>query len=146
MPLYQCISPEGLLDDSVRENIAAEITRIHCNATGAPPSFVNVLFLDTPRGKFFIEGCPSNHSVVLGAVRHGRDLATRQAMLRDLSQMWAHLTGQSEAELLVALSDFPSENAMEAGLILPRPGDEEQWFRENRTRLTALGHQLTGSL
>jgi hypothetical protein len=68
LPLYQCISPEGLLDDSVRENIAAEITRIHCNATGAP-----------------------------------------------------------------------------AGLILPRPGDEEQWFRENRTQLTALGHQLTGS-
>ena len=146
MPLYQCISPEGLLDDSGREKIAAEITRIHCNATGAPPSFVNVLFLDTPRGKFFVEGRPSNHSVVLGGIREGRDVATRQAMLRDLSQMWARLTGQPEGELLVALSERPSENAMEAGLILPRPGDEAQWFRENRTRLTALGHQLTGSL
>lgn len=146
MPLYQCISPEGLLDDSGREKIAGEITRIHCNATGAPPSFVNVLFLDTPRGKFFIEGRPANHSVVLGRIRQGRDVATRQAMLRDLSQMWAHLTGQSEGELLVVLSDDPSENVMEAGLILPRPGDEDQWFRENRTRLTALGHQLTGSL
>ena len=146
MPLYQCISPEGLLDDSGRKNIAGEITRIHCNATGAPPSFVNVLFLDTPSGKFFIEGRPSNHSVVLGRIRQGRDVATRQAMLRDLSQMWAQLTGQSEGELLVALSDDPSENVMEAGLILPRPGEEDQWFRENRTRLTALGHQLTGSL
>ena len=146
MPVYQCISPEGLLDDSGRESIAAEITRIHCNATGAPPSFVNVLFLDTPRGKFFVEGRPSNHSVVLGQVREGRDVATHQAMLRDLSQMWARLTGQSEGELLVVLSEAPSENVMEAGLILPRPGDEEQWFRENRTRLTALGHQLTGSL
>ena len=29
MPLYQCISPQGLIDDSQRENIAAEITRIH---------------------------------------------------------------------------------------------------------------------
>ena len=146
MPLYQCISREALLDDSGRETIAAEITRIHCNATGAPPSFVNVLFLDTPRGKFFIEGRRSNHSVLLGTVRQGRDVATRQAMLRDLSQMWKRLTGQSEGELLVALSDVPSENMMEAGLILPRPGDEEQWFRENRTQLTALGRQLTGSL
>ena len=146
MPLYQCISPEGLLDGSVRENIAGEITRIHCNATGAPPSFVNVLFLEMPSGKFFIEGRPSNHSVVLGTVRQGRDVATHQAMLGDLSQMWAHLTGQSEGELLIMLSDVPSENMMEAGLILPRSGDEEQWFRENRTRLTALGHQLTGSL
>jgi phenylpyruvate tautomerase PptA (4-oxalocrotonate tautomerase family) len=146
MPLYQCISPEGLLDDSGRENIAGEITRIHCNATGAPPSFVNVLFLDTPSGTFFIEGRPSNHSVVRGAIRQGRSVATRQAMLRDLSQMWARVTGQSEGELLVVLSEVPSENVMEAGLILPNPGHEEQWFEENRTRLTALGHQVTGSL
>jgi hypothetical protein len=67
-------------------------------------------------------------------------------MLRDLSQMWARLTGQSEAELLVLLSDVPSENVMEAGLILPQAGDEEQWFQEHRARLTALGHQVTGSL
>ena len=45
MPIYQCISPEGLLDESQRKNIAEEITRIHCDATGAPRSFVNVLFM-----------------------------------------------------------------------------------------------------
>ena len=27
-PIYQCTSPGGLLDDSTRENIAKEITRI----------------------------------------------------------------------------------------------------------------------
>ena len=39
MPIYQCIIPEGLLDESQRENIAGEITRIHCDATGGrdPP-------------------------------------------------------------------------------------------------------------
>ena len=35
MPIYHCTSPGGLLDDSTRENIAKEITRIHCDATGA---------------------------------------------------------------------------------------------------------------
>jgi phenylpyruvate tautomerase PptA (4-oxalocrotonate tautomerase family) len=29
MPIYHCISPEGLRDESQRENIAEEITRIH---------------------------------------------------------------------------------------------------------------------
>ncbi len=36
MPIYQCISPEGLLDESARGKLAEEITRIHCDATGIP--------------------------------------------------------------------------------------------------------------
>jgi hypothetical protein len=32
MPLYQCVSPEGLLDESTRGKLAEEITRIHCDA------------------------------------------------------------------------------------------------------------------
>jgi phenylpyruvate tautomerase PptA (4-oxalocrotonate tautomerase family) len=42
MPIYQCFSPEGLLGESARGKVAEEITRIHCDATGIPPSFVNV--------------------------------------------------------------------------------------------------------
>ena len=45
MPIYQCISPEGLLDESARGKLAEEITRIHCDATGVPPSFVNVMLV-----------------------------------------------------------------------------------------------------
>jgi phenylpyruvate tautomerase PptA (4-oxalocrotonate tautomerase family) len=64
-------------------------------------------------------------------------------MLRDLSQMWTRLTGQSEAEVLVALSEVNPQNVMEAGLILPEPGTEQQWFDENRARLTELGFMPT---
>jgi phenylpyruvate tautomerase PptA (4-oxalocrotonate tautomerase family) len=31
MPIYHCNSPEGLRDESQRENIAREIARIHCD-------------------------------------------------------------------------------------------------------------------
>ena len=72
MPIYQCISPEGLLDDAGRARVAEEITRIHCDATGVPPSFVNVMFLDVPSGKYFVAGKPAAHSVVSGAIRVGR--------------------------------------------------------------------------
>ena len=54
MPIYQCISPEGLLDDSARGNLAEEITRIHCDATGVPRSFVNVMFIDMPNGSSIV--------------------------------------------------------------------------------------------
>src|ERR1700689_5149494 len=103
MPIYQCVSPEGLFDESTRGKLAEEITRIHCEATGIPPSFVNVMFLDMPAGRYFVAGKPSTHSVLNGAIRAGRDVATRQRILRDLSQMWTRLTGQPEEELLISL-------------------------------------------
>jgi phenylpyruvate tautomerase PptA (4-oxalocrotonate tautomerase family) len=139
MPVYQCYSPKGLLTKPVKAKIADEITTIHTNATRAPELFVNVLFLELPDGDCFVARKPATHSYIFGAIRHGRDLKTRQAMLRELSDMWTRLTGQSEAELLISLNEAKPENAMEAGLILPEPGDEQRWFDQNRTRLTELG-------
>ena len=95
MPIYQCICPEGLLDESARGKLAEEITRIHCDATGVPPAFVNVMFLDVPDGRYFVAGKPSGHSVLNAAIRVGRDLQTRQRILRELSQTWTRLTGQA---------------------------------------------------
>jgi phenylpyruvate tautomerase PptA (4-oxalocrotonate tautomerase family) len=124
VPLYQCISPQGLLDEAVRGELAAEITRIHCDATGVPPSFVNVVFLDISQGMYFVAGKPAAHSVMNVAIRAGRDLATRQRILRDLSQMWTRLTGQPEEELLISLWENPAENVMEGGSIFPALGQE----------------------
>ncbi len=138
MPIYQCICPEGLLGQSAREAIAQGITRIHCSATGVPPSFVNVMFTAMPGGTYFVAGRPAALTVLTGAIRTGRDLATRQRVLQELSQMWTRLTGQTEGELLITLWESP-ENVMEAGLIFPALGQEEQWFEENRARLTELG-------
>lgn len=53
--------------------------------------------------------------------------------------MWADITGQSEAELLVTLTEADPANAMEAGLILPEPGQESMWFAEDQALLTELG-------
>jgi phenylpyruvate tautomerase PptA (4-oxalocrotonate tautomerase family) len=124
MPIYQCASREGLLDGSAREKLAEQITRIHCDATGVPRSYVNVMFIDVPEGRYFVAGKRSGHSVLSGAIRLGRDLETRQRILRELSQMWTRLTGQPEEELLITLWESPAENAMEGGAIFPGIGQE----------------------
>ena len=124
MPIYQCISPEGLLDESARGKLAEEITRIHCDATSVPPSYVNVIFTEVPDGRYFVAGKPSAHSVVNAAIRAGHNVATRQTILRNLSQTWTRLTGQPEEELLISLWENPAENAMEAGSIFPAVGEE----------------------
>jgi phenylpyruvate tautomerase PptA (4-oxalocrotonate tautomerase family) len=139
MPVYQCISRPDLLSDDTRNEVVREITRIHSETTGAPTQFVNVLFLDAPTGRLFNNGRPSSHSVIFGEIRHGRDVATRQELLPALSEMWTAVTGQPEAELIVSLHKVLAENATEAGLIFPAPGQEEDWLDVNRDRLAELG-------
>ena len=138
MPIYQCYSPAGLLSEPAKAQIADEITTIHTNATGAPELFVNVLFREIAEGECFVAGKRAKHSYLFGAIRHGRDRQTRQAMLREFSRMWTRITGQSEADFLVALTEIDPANAMEAGLILPEPGREQEWFAENRVSLAEL--------
>ena len=139
MPIYQCHSPQRMLTKPAKANIAGEITRIHCEATGEHPSFVNVLFIDLPDGTSFNAGRPSTRSFVMGEIRHGHDIQTRHALLQDLSRMWTRLTGQSEAELIVALKETPAENATQAGLIFAEPAQEQRWFDENRAKLAEFG-------
>jgi phenylpyruvate tautomerase PptA (4-oxalocrotonate tautomerase family) len=139
MPIYHCHIPDRLLTNSAKAELAGEITRIHCEVTGERPPFVNVVFLDIPEGTSFKAGKPSNRSFVFGEIRDGRDVQTRHTLLRDLSQMWTCLTGQSEADLIVALRETPAENAMQAGLIFAGPGGEQQWLDENRPKLAEFG-------
>jgi phenylpyruvate tautomerase PptA (4-oxalocrotonate tautomerase family) len=116
--------PGGLLDDSTRENIAKEITRIHCDATGARASFVDVLFHETQEGRYFVEGQRSGHSIVFGAIRQGRTVETRQAMLTELSQMWTRYR--------------PAGSSRHTHRS-PCREHEQAWFDENSARLTEVG-------
>jgi phenylpyruvate tautomerase PptA (4-oxalocrotonate tautomerase family) len=140
MPVYQCYSPKGLLTKSAKAKIAEEITSIYCNATGSSASWVHVLFHEIPEGQCFVAGkSATKNSYILGINRHGRDLETRQVMLRQFTQMWTRITGQSEVNLWVSLIEIDSTNLMEAGLFFPEPSHEPEWIEENHARLVELG-------
>ncbi|BCZ20730.1 tautomerase family protein [Mycobacterium senriense] len=139
MPVYQCYSPKGLLTQSAKAKIAEGMTTMYCEATGAPPAWVKVLFHEMPDGECFAAGKPATQSLILGITRHGRDLETRQAMVRQLAQIWTRNSGQPEADLWISVSEVDYTNVMDAGLFIPEPGHEREWFEENQTRLAELG-------
>lgn len=140
MPIYQCYSPKGLLTESAKANIADEMTSLYCNFTGAPPSWVKVLFHEMPDGDCFSAGKPAaQQSLILAINRRGRDLDTRRAMLRQLSQIWTRNSGQPEADLWISVTEIDPTNVLEAGLFIPEPGHEAEWLEENRERLVELG-------
>ena len=133
MPVYQCYSPKGLVTESAKAKIAEEMTSMYCNATGALASWVKVLFHELPEGECFTGGKPATQSLILGINRHGRDLETRSAMLRQLSQIWTRATGQSEADLWISVTE------VDHTMFIPEPGHEHEWFEENRARLAESG-------
>ena len=46
MPMYQCFVPAGTLNRDEEAKIARVLTDVHTALTGAPPSFVHVVFRD----------------------------------------------------------------------------------------------------
>jgi phenylpyruvate tautomerase PptA (4-oxalocrotonate tautomerase family) len=135
MPIYQCATSKAL-SPQIKAAIAKEITRIHIEWTGAPEAFVNVVFSDLPLGSHYLAGKVRENAALINAiVRAGRTLETRQALLKSLSAAWSRLTGQPERDLILKIDEADPATIMEAGLILPRPGEEAAWFEANKAVL-----------
>jgi len=138
MPFYQCIVPAGSLNADTRTTLAEAITEIHSTVTGAPRGFVNVLFVEYQPGTYFTAGKPNTCSAINGSIRAGRDRETRARLLTELSQAWVSITGQDARSLLIGLNDVDPTSIMEAGLIMPAPGEEAEWLERN--------HEVLGEL
>jgi phenylpyruvate tautomerase PptA (4-oxalocrotonate tautomerase family) len=135
MPIYQCATARKL-SAAQKDAIAKEITRIHIAWTAAPEAFVNVVFSDLPHGEHFLGGAIREDGALINAiVRAGRTLETRQALLKSISAAWSRLTGQPERNLVLRIEEADPATIMEAGLILPRPGEEAAWFEKNKAAL-----------
>jgi phenylpyruvate tautomerase PptA (4-oxalocrotonate tautomerase family) len=138
MPFYQCLVPAASLSADDRSALAEAITEIHCNVTGAPRGFVNVLFVEYDPATYFTAGKPHKCSVIGASIRAGRDRETRARLLTELSQAWVSITGQDPRSILIALNDVDPTSIMEAGLIMPAPGEEADWLQRNRHVLGEL--------
>ena len=138
MPVYQCSTPLALSPE-LKAAIAREFTRIHRDFTAAQEPFVNIVFNDLPYGSHYLAGAVRENGTLINAlVRAGRTLETRQALLKSLSAAWSRLTGQPENKLLLRVEEADAETIMEAGLIMPRPGDEDAWMAANKVALGEL--------
>ncbi|QUR66848.1 tautomerase family protein [Mycobacterium spongiae] len=138
MPLYQCVVPTGSLSADTRTELAEAITEIHSSITGAPRGFVNVLFVEYEPGAYFTAGKPNSCAVINGNIRAGRDRETRARLLTELSRSWVSITGQDARSLLIGLNEVDPTSIMEAGLIMPAPGEETEWLEKNQHVLGEL--------
>ncbi|MEO1029684.1 MAG: tautomerase family protein [Pseudomonadota bacterium] len=132
MPVYMSNSPKGTISSAAKAKIAADVTRIHCDVTGAPPEFVHV---------FFLEDAPSpplngNSAFLLGSIRSGRTDAQKQQIASEMAASISSHTGLPLTTVGVTTRDTPASWVLEGGEIMPEPGEEAVWMeRLNAKRM-----------
>ena len=127
MPLYRCTVAPGIAHLEQRALIAKEITRIHCDVTGAPAKFVHAFFAEDADGKL----PAGKRAVVLGSIRSGRTPEQKERLHADMRRSVAATLGLAEDAVLVATVDLPARWVMEGGRLLPEPGEEAAWLEEH---------------
>ena len=125
MPLYICNSRAGTIPEPARAEIAADITRIHCEVTGAPPQFVHAFFLEDAASPPLDGG---RRAIVAGSIRGGRNAGQKQAIIDGIRASIVTHTGIPLDETAVVTTDVPASWAMEGGEVMPEPGEEAAWL------------------
>ena len=119
MPLYNFSTQDNFPED-LRQGVADIITDVHCELTGAPRTFVNVIFN---------EGIPIEKHLdfhLLGNIRQGRTGEQRLQLADTLAERLGKLLNAPPQSRQVELFDVPASWVMEGGAILPEPGSPEE--------------------
>lgn len=134
MPLYLCRAEAGAITPPAKQTIADAILRIHCEATGAPPTFVHTFFMDeTPRGAAEGEAAVA----LLGSIRAGRTDAQKDSMIEQMEAAIRSSIDDSDAKVGVTLVETPASWVMEGGDVLPEPGEEAAWLAAHEAKVRA---------
>ena len=133
MPLYICNSKPGTVSEEAKARIADDVTRIHCEVTDAPPTFVHVFFFeDGPQPPL-----GDKRAMIYGQIRAGRTDAQKADIASQMGAALAQHTGVAADDLLVFTTDTPASWVMEGGDILPEPGEEEAWLAAHEAKMAA---------
>jgi phenylpyruvate tautomerase PptA (4-oxalocrotonate tautomerase family) len=130
MPQYHCLTQADRWSEAQKAALAESITAVHCEVTGAPPHFVHVLFREIRRGDWFTSAQPSQFSIINAYIRAGRTDQQKAELMSQISRCWSDVTGQSERELVITVTDVRPEHWMEAGHLMPQPGEEKEWLEK----------------
>lgn len=129
MPTYTVSALNGRLTDPQKLSLATALTDIHCQTTGAPKYFVQVIFVDVASNNYFIAGKRLEHDNIFvhAQIRAGRTLAIKHQLIDAIMCATANIAETDLASVQIYLLDLPSGQVAEWGRLLPQPGEEQAW-------------------
>ncbi|GAA2542183.1 tautomerase family protein [Pseudonocardia hydrocarbonoxydans] len=124
MPFYQFTVPTGGATLRHRAEVAAAMTKVHSEVTGAPGTYVHCSFVEVAPDSVFVAGEPVNDARMVGLIREGRSAEVRAALIHGIADAWSAVTGDAREKLAIFLVEIPGANVMEDGVILPEITEE----------------------
>lgn len=128
MPLYLCNAAKGAISDEAKPKIAADITRIHCDVTGAPPQFVHAFFVEEDTAP----PLDGKSAVLFGSIRGGRNDAQKAQIISEMRHSIQTHAGLDLDEIGMLTTDVPANWAFEGGEVMPEPGEEAEWLTRHQ--------------
>jgi phenylpyruvate tautomerase PptA (4-oxalocrotonate tautomerase family) len=150
MPTYVCVVKAGLLNNQQKQRIAAAITHLHSETTGAPTWLVQVVIDENEQRQRYINGDAADHQIwIRSDIRAGRTSEQRQRLMLGIVQAISEIAGVEESAIWVYLCNLAPDDMVGYGQVLPLPGQEPQWFEalppELQRHLTFIGMQMERS-
>lgn len=133
MPLYSCNAAPGAISEDAKPKIAADITRIHCDVTGAPPAFVHAFFFeDAPH-----QPLDGKKAFMFGSIRAGRTDAQKAQIIEEITASIHTHAGIPMDDIMMLTADTPAKWVFEGGAVMPEPGEEAEWLAEHHSETVA---------
>lgn len=124
MPYYRFTVPTGGATLQHKAEVAAAMTEVHSEVTGAPGHYVHCSFVEVPAGSVFVAGQPVTGPRMVGLLREGRSSEIKAKLLHGFANAWAEITGEPKADLAIFLHEVPGANVLEDGEILPEATED----------------------
>ena len=124
MPMYRCSVPKGSVSLEERHEVARAFTEVHSGTTGAPRSFVQVIFSED-------ESEFAEEYYIDGGNRAGRPESLKRRLLSDIKATFSEITGVPVEKIGGRITEGPAAWSLHGGIPTPEPGEEgPEWYAD----------------
>ena len=125
MPFYQFTVPADSATARKKAEVAAAVTAVHAEVTGAPRDYVNCSFAEVPPRSIFVAGAAVESGRMVGIIRQGRSEDVKRKLITALADAWSSVTGEPVADIALFLHEVPGYQVMENGQLLPEASQDQ---------------------
>src|SRR5213594_4336415 len=114
MPTYVCVVKAGLLNNLQKHRIAAAITRLHSETTGAPTWLEQVVIDENEQRQRYLSVQPADHQKWnRGDIRAGRTSEQRQRLMLSIMRAVSEISGVGESVIWIYLCNLAPDDMVE---------------------------------
>ena len=144
MPTYTVKYSNINLSKKQKNSIANDITNTHSKFTGANTFFAQVIFQKNEKNAHFMGGklVKTKEIFLNGQIRAGRTSKVKKQLILELKKILIKNTNLRKDFVWVYLEDLLPDQMIEYGEVLPKSGQEKEWFNSLSSNLKKRLKQL----